>query len=269
MIRNSIATAAALLVALSAGGASAQDANQEEPRPGLFGTSILEGWKKSIGISFTGTDGNVKESTFQVDVKGEYKDKRHRRKLSSQLYISKPDSAPDPNPPTDRKAFVDYEENWKPFDNSFYFIGTGRYDYERLQAWNSRLSGSLGIGYELYNTERTTIRGSFGAGVAYKFQTDAGIDEETIPEGVLRVGLDHKLMKGVDFSTTHTYYPNFDDTDELRVISDAEVKADIGEDGGLNVAVGLVNEYDSLADEENPEIEENDLTYYIRLGYDF
>ncbi len=267
MIRKSIATTAALFVVLSAGSALAQDS--EEPRPGLFGTSILEGWKKSVGLGFTGTDGNVNESQFQADFKGEFENDRHRRKLTSQFYLSKPDNTPGPGPLTERKAFVDYEENWKPFQNMMFFIGTARYDYERFQSWNSRLSGSLGIGYELYKTERTSIRGSVGAGVAYKFQTDAGIDEETIPEGVVRLGLDHNVMKGVDFSTNHVYYPNLDDTGEHRVISDAELKADIGEAGGLNVAVGVQNEYDTIANNENPDVETNDLTYYIRLGYDF
>ncbi|MDP6979501.1 MAG: DUF481 domain-containing protein [Myxococcota bacterium] len=273
MTRSSIAMTTAAFIVLSAGSALAQDS--EDPRPGLFGTSFLEGWKKYVGLGFTGTDGNVNESRLVADAKGEFENDRHRRKLTSQFYISKPDS--DSDAKTDRKAFVDYEENWKPFENMVYFIGTARYDYERFQAWNSRIAGSLGVGYELYKTERTALRGSVGGGVAYKFQTDgnADVDNETIPEGVIRVSLDHNVMKGVDFTTTHSYYPNFDDTDELRVISDAELKADIGEAGGLNVAVGVINEYDSIADNNNNDkaagidIEDNDLTYYIRFGYDF
>lgn len=274
VIRSTIATTAALLTVLSAGEVFAQD-QEEEVTPGLFGTSILEGWNKYMGLGFTGTDGNVNETRLVFDAKGEFENERHRRKLVSQFYLSKPDS--DSPQGTDRKAFVDYEENWKPFGDKFYLLGTGRYDYERFQPWKSRITGSLGVGYEIFNYNKTVVRGSVGAGVAYKFDTRKttaegeaiDIDNETIPEGVIRLGIDHNVTEGVDFSTTHTYYPNFDDTDELRIISDAELKADIGEAGGLNVALGVVNEYDSIADNVDKSVETNDLTYYLRFGYDF
>ncbi|MCP5041534.1 MAG: DUF481 domain-containing protein [bacterium] len=255
----------ALLATTIGGTATAQDA-EEEMSPGLFGTSFLEGWKRSIGVGFTGTDGNVNETKLVADAKGEYEDEKHRRRLTSSFYLSKPEEGQ-----TDRKAFVDYEENWKPFESPLYLIGTGRYDYERLQAWNSRIAASAGVGYEFINTERLKLRGSVGGGVAHKFDTDgsADVDNETIPEGVIRAGLDYNIMQGVDFTTTHTYYPNFDETDELRVISDAEIKADIGEAGGLNVALGAVNKYDSIADNDGSGLEDNDLMYYLRLGYDF
>ena len=42
------------------------------------------------------------------------------------------------------------------------------------------------------------------------------------------------------------------------------ITPDIGGRGGLTASLGITNEYDSLAVDEN-----NDLTYSLRLGYDF
>lgn len=250
-------------------GAAAQTEEKAPPVPGLFGTSILEGWKKSIGLGVSGSDGNTSEVKVTADAKGEYTDERHRRKFHSQLYISKPDSpeGADPKPLTDRKAFAEYEENYKPFENSLYLIGTIRYDYDRFLVANHRIAPSAGVGADIYTTDDLQLRGSVGAGINHTWDHDG----DTVPEGVIRASADYKVTKGVTFATTHTYYPNFDDTDELRVISEAELKADIGNEGGLTASIGLNNEYDTTADdmEGDVEIYKNDLTYFLRLGYDF
>ena len=248
-------------------GAVAHADNHEAAKPGLFGTSILEGWSKSVGAGITGTDGNKSEVKVNADAKAEYTDEKHRRKFQAQLNISKPDSPKGtvPKPVTDRDAFVEYEENYKPFDNSVYLIGTIRYDYDRLLIANHRISPSAGVGAEFIKTEDLAVRGSVGAGINHTWDHDG----DTIPEGVIRGSADYNVTKGVTFATTHTYYPNFDDTDEFRIISNAEFKADIGEEGGLTASLGVDNEYDTTIDDVVKPLKKNDLTYFLRLGYDF
>ena len=243
-------------------GASAQADNQVAEKPGLFGTTFLEGWTKNIGAGISGSNGTTSEVKITADAKGEYNHEKHRRKFQANLYISKPDS---PSEPTDRKAFVEYEENYKPFDNSIYLIGTARYDYDRLLSANSRIAPSAGVGMDLHDSENLTIRASIGTGLSHTWDRNG----ETVPEGVLRGSADYNVTKGVTFATTQTFYTNIDDTDELRVISNAELKADIGEGGGLTASVGLNNEYDTTAEGRSEDNEKNDLTYFLRLGYDF
>lgn len=254
-------TSLALGALLLTGVASAED--EGTPNPGLFGTTILEGWNRFIGLGVSGADGNTKEVKLIADLNGDFEDAKHRRKLISQLYIAKP------NGPAlvDRKAFVDYEENWKPLENSFFIFGTGRYDYGRLEEFKERIAVSAGVGLDVLKTESITARLSVGAGLNHNFN---GVKKkETFPEGVVRASLDYAVTKGIDFSTTHTYYPNLNsgDTKHLRVISNAEIKADIGEEGGLSASAGVNNQYDSIVKADL--FEENNLTYYMRLGYDF
>ena len=243
-------------------GATAQADNPAAEKPGVFGTTFLEGWTKNIGAGISGSDGTTSEVRITANTTGEYNHEKHRRKFQANLYISKPDS---PSEPTDRKAFVEYEENYKPFDNSIYLIGTARYDYDRLLSANSRIAPSAGVGMDLHDSENLTIRASIGTGLSHTWDRNG----ETVPEGVLRGSADYNVTKGVDFATTHTFYTNIDDTDELRVISNAELKADIGEEGGLTASVGLNNEYDTTAEGGSEGNEKNDLTYFLRLGYDF
>ncbi len=236
--------------------ATAVNAEEEaETNPGLFGTSVLEGWTRSLGLGLSGSYGKTEENKLIADAKGQYEDDRHRRKFVAQYYLSNPDVGL-----TDKKAFAEYEENWKPFANAFFLFGIGRYDYDRIDAWDHRIAASAGVGTELVSTETLQIRASVGAGVTHSWD---GL-KDTIPDGVVRLGADYIVMEDVTFATTHTYYPNFDDTPEYRLLSDAELKADIGAEGGLTASVGVTNEYDSMAVGEN-----DDLTYYVRLGYDF
>ncbi|MFT5441227.1 MAG: putative salt-induced outer membrane protein YdiY [Myxococcota bacterium] len=257
-------TSLALGALFITGVASAEE--EETPNPGLFGTTILEGWNRFVGVGVSGANGNTKEVKLVADLNGDFEDTKHRRKLISQLYIAKPDNPTGPGnkAPVDRKAFVEYEENWKPLENSLFIFGTGRYDYGRLEEFKERIAASAGIGVNVLKTDSITARLSAGAGFNHNWN---GIDKkETFPEGVVRASLDYKVMKGVSFSTTHTYYPNLDETKELRVISNAEIKADIGQEGGLSASIGLNNQYDSIV--EAP-FEDNNLTYFMRLGYDF
>jgi putative salt-induced outer membrane protein YdiY len=234
----------------------------ETPTPGLFGTSFLEGWTRTLGIGLSGSAGPTDEFKLIADAGGEYEDERHRRKISSQFYLSKVDSK---DTGTDRKAYVEYEENWMPFANYFFLLGLGRYDNDRLEAWDHRISVSIGIGTELYSTEKLELRASVGGGLNHVWDLDSSFDAtQTSPEGVLRLDGSYEILEDTSFSTTHTYYPNFNETPHFRLISDAEFKADIGGRGGLTASLGITNEYDSLAVDEN-----NDLTYYLRLGYDF
>lgn len=252
-----IALSLALLIPAAAI-AEADDA----PRPGLFGTSFLEGWTRSLGIGLSGSNGPIDELKMIADAKGEYEDEKHRRKFSSQFYLSKVDSD---EAGTDRKTFVEYEETWKPFANYFFLLGLSRYDNDRLEVWDHRISVSISAGSELVSTENLTLRASVGGGLNHVWELDGKLDAaQTSPEGVVRLDGSYAIMEDVNFSTTHTYYPNFDDTKEFRVISNAEFKADIGDKGGLTTSIGVSNEYDSLKVREN-----NDLHYYLRLGYDF
>jgi putative salt-induced outer membrane protein YdiY len=243
-------------------GATARADDHEAEKPGLFGTTFLEDWSKNIGAGITGSNGTTSEVKITANATGEFDDGRHRRKFQANLYISKPDS---PDGETDRKAFVEYEENYKPFDNSIYLLGTARYDYDRLLIANSRIAPSMGVGMDLHDSENLTIRASIGAGLSHTWDRDG----DTVPEGVLRGSANYNVTTGITFATTHTYYPSIEDPDELRVISNAELQADIGDEGGLTASVGLNNEYDTTAEGTLEDNEKNDLTYFFRLGYDF
>lgn len=235
----------------------------DPPKPGLFGTAFLAGWTRNVGIGLSGSQGPTDELKLIADARGEYEDEKHRRRFSSQFYLSKVDSG------TDRKAFIEYEENWKPFANKFYLLGIGRYDNDRLEAWDHRISASLGIGTKLYSNEKLELRASVGGGLNHVWKIDGTLKnpnkpKQTSPEGVVRFDGSYAILEDTNLSTTHTYYPNFDDTPNFRLISDVELRADIGKTGGLTASVGIMNEYDSLAFGEN-----NDLTYYLRFGYNF
>ena len=238
--------------------------DDDTPKTGLFGTSFLAGWKGSAGLGLFGSRGPTDELKMIANAKGKYEDEKHRRITSSQVYLSDVDAE---DSPTDLKIFVEHEENWKPFANHFFLLGLGRYDYDRLETWDHRITASLGVGSELVSTEKLIIRTSIGGGLNYvwdlnkKFRDD---QNQTSPEGFVRLDGSYSIMEDLSFTTIHTYYPNLDKTSEYRVLSEAELKADVGDKGGLTLSVAVTNEYKTLAVDEK-----NDLTYILRIGYEF
>ena len=201
--------------------------------PGLFGSSILRGWKRSLGVGLSGSSGNSSDASFNTSLKIGREAESYRGNFStSYFYASKQGEQ------TTNQFFGDYQHDFLFSGSRFFLFGKGRYDYDAFQSWVNRISASAGAGYEFVNREKFELRGNLGVGFARIW----GVEPRWKPEGVAAVALEWRIVEGQSFAADTTYYPNFDDLPEFRLISNANYNIGIGPIAGLSLKFGLKNE---------------------------
>ncbi|MCH2169927.1 DUF481 domain-containing protein [Myxococcota bacterium] len=226
-----------------------------KPNPGLFGTQFLKGWKRNLGLGMSGSSGNSTDASFNASLATSRSAKTFRGNFTSAFFFASQDSQT-----TTNEFFADYQHNFLLTDSKFFIFAQGRYQYDQFQAWLHRISSSVGVGYDFVKNSKLKVSGDFGAG----FSRTWGTERQWRPEGVLGLKLSWKPLKGHEFLADSTYFPDFDDLPEFRVLSNATYSVAIAGLKGLGVMVGLKNEYDSRQPDRN-----NNLKYFGNLVYDF
>jgi hypothetical protein len=234
-------------------------------KPGLFGTSFMEGWSRSIGIAASGSNGDTSDFNIIASAKASGENEHFRHRIDSNYIYKSKQTRPDPalakvREKTDNEAYVEAEEHWKLGESSLFVFSIGRYDYDEFEAWDHRVGANLGVGYDFINTDDFELRGSAGAGVKHSWKGE----KETTPEGLLRAAAVVHLNKGLKLEAIQSYYPDVTDIAEFRLVTDVDLSDDVGEEGGLVLTAGLDNEYDT-----GSAGEKNDLKYSVGLGLEF
>lgn len=254
-IEDAVAAAREEAVEEEVAAAEPEPEGEQDPHPGLFGTRIMQGWEKRIGAGISGNEGNTQTAEVNVRIGAKVEDEDRRWDLSTAYFYSRDDGSTTKNQVIARavRDFLLTDSPW------FFFLGS-RYDYDEFEAWEHRISGTAGIGYEFFERETWDLLGRLGAGVTRTF----GSEKDWTPEGVLGLEGSWQMNESVEFSAANTVLPALNDIGEFRNISRAGWTLDISHGRGLKLAAEILNEYDS----QNPD-KKNDLKYLGSLLYDF
>lgn len=242
---------------------------EAEPEPeldGLFGTPLLVGWEKSLGLGFTGKNGDVNEFGINASFDGDYEDDAIRWRLRSAYFYGETDSEQ-----TQGEGFANLRRDWLlPGNPAFLFI-EGRTDYNDFQAWQFRAGGFGGVGVSLwdqadndpiYDSDNFNLLARLGAGASREF----GIVDETLAEALLAVESRWELSDNQAFRFSNTYFPELEDLQESRNVTEASYTIKIDQDRGLSLKTGIFNEYLSTTEDDSSH---NSLTYFGQLVYEF
>ena len=124
----------------------------------------------------------------------------------------------------------------------------------------NRIAGNTGLGYQILKRDKFTIEGQLGSG----FSRSWGSENQWRPEGVVGLVFSWKPLPGHEFTADVTYYPDFSDLPEFRLLANANYIVGITQLDGLSLKFGAKNEYDSNQPGDN-----NNLKYYANVVYDF
>lgn len=230
---------------------------EEKVKPGLFGTSFLRGWDRSVSAGFNGASGKSKDRTGNVDLNVGREVKRHRSDLVVRYYYSWSDGDE-----SDNEFEARYVHDFL-FPPSKYFPFTlVHYTWDKFQDWDHRTGGNVGIGYQILKDETFNIVGRVGGGAA---QTLGGGEERTEISGLLALETKWIPMEKMTLTWKTAYAPNFNDLPNFRLESRAEWKIAIGFVEGLAFKLGGSYTYDGHETNRS----RNDRKYYANLVYDF
>lgn len=231
------------------------DSSSNLPAPKLGWT---EGWEYSFSAGITGASGNNENFSGRLSLTGDRKtEKMETTGHASYIYTTSDGQQ------SASRGEIGLRNDWL-LDGPWRFFMQGMYEYDEFQAWQHRLSGALGYGYEFINNEKTTLIGRIGVGGSYEFGKNA--DEEFVPEGLLGLDWSHQMSANTKLTATTTYFPSFDDFGEFRWNSGAGIEVLLDGDSGMTMNAGIEHRHDSTP---GTGIRPNDVTYYMGIGWKF
>ncbi len=208
-----------------------------------------------IGIEF-GLNGNegVNQS-MSLRSGGHLRRKTKHWKFDTSLAYNK-NSANDVE--TQNNALLDLrvDRRLKESPWSLYFLHQTLYD--EFQAYDLRVSVNTGVGYRLFDSETIDFVGRFGAGSSREF---GGPDEEWAPEALMGLEYEHELTGMQRLSAKVDYYPEWDQFNQYRVVSDVGWEIDLDQPKNLSLKFSVVDRYDSTPNGVQP----NELNYSALL----
>ena len=243
------------LLAAAGSAQAAESPKAEAPNPGLLGTALLEGWARNFSLGFAGSQGKSEDVTVNARLKVDKEDDRARRNFNSKYYYSS-----NSGDSTSNEFLAEYGHDFLFRESRWFLFGRGRYDFDEFEAWDHRIGGSAGSGYQFVKTPRWELLGRLAAGVIHTWK---GINE-TRPEG--QAGLDFKwtLSDSDTLTLTNSYFHDFKNTSDLRFVTSLAWKVALDYLEGLGFTLGVDNEYDTRR-----VTDKNNLKYFANIGYDF
>ncbi|MEM6333537.1 MAG: DUF481 domain-containing protein [Planctomycetota bacterium] len=232
----------------------------EEVKPGIFGTDLLTGWDRTFSLGLYGSEGNTQELDVTAQVDAAYEDDLHRWLFNASWFYGTQDSET-----TDNEVLLSLRKDWLIPDSRWFVFALGTYEYDDFEAFQHRVTASVGVGYDFIKEDDLALRGLAGVGAQREFGSD---NENITPEGLLGVEFMWKPFAGQRLTASHFFYPELERFDELgnRNVSKVEYTIDIDRDYGLSFKVGAINEYESQTDDDSFH---NDFDYYAAIVYGF
>jgi hypothetical protein len=204
-----------------------------------------------------GTDGN--SQTFNIRMGVTAKHKTETLVKSLQFTTIQKSANGDV---TANTALLDGRLEWPmPSSRWNYFIH-GLAEYDEFKAFDVRLSGDTGFGYEYIQTDATTLVGR--SGIAFSHEI-GGPDTTVHPELLFGGEFKHKFNPTHSISAKIDYYPDVTEWDDFRLNSQLSWEIALKQAWGLSLKLSVIDRYDSTPQGAKP----NDVDYSTLLLWTF
>jgi hypothetical protein len=227
----------------------------EPPSPGLFGTSFLRGWKRSVSWGMSGEAGDA--LTVVGGLNFDYGDEFKRWKLTGRYFYNLNDD--DEN---DNNSRIDLRRDWLFPTVDWFAFSSFRHQYDDTESWKNRFTVSAGPGYQVLENEKATLD-FYGGPVYVREQGDRRDDRfETL------LGLDFawQISERASFSLTNNFFTQMSpQLWDLRNLSIGSLSYKLLDAPSLSLQLNGENEYE-LEDDDGVN---NTLNYNISLALDF
>lgn len=231
------------------------DAN---PPPPPDPDSFFKGWSWTFEAGATGATGNTERFGGRIAFGGA----RESSTMATSLGASYLYGVDDGKKSQDRFE-LNIRNDWKVTDSRWRVYSRGVLEYDYFQEWDWRVTGVLGLGYELYKTDKTLFLPRFGLAVTREF---GGSDNRWIPEANLGFDFTHKFNDAAKFFFTFDSYWSLLDFPDYRLVASTGLEFVLDASTGMIFKVGAEDRYDSTPGADRNR---NDLTYFATIGWRF
>ncbi|MEM8944798.1 MAG: DUF481 domain-containing protein [Planctomycetota bacterium] len=210
-------------------------------------------WDIGFELGINGTEGLNEALSFRTG--GHFKRETEFWKFDTTLVYNKNSAN---GVETQNNALLDVRIDRKLGDSrwSLYFLNQELYD--EFQAYDLRVSGNTGVGYQLIDWEHLDVIGRFGAGASREF---GGPDDSTAFEALFGLEYDHELTKTQRLTAKFDYFPEWEDFNRYRVVTDVGWEIDLDKPGNMSLKFSVIDRYDSTPNGADP----NEINYSVLL----
>jgi putative salt-induced outer membrane protein YdiY len=214
-------------------------------------------WDGSFELGLNGAEGNTENMNFRFGFKTK------RETLTSKLTFNVDYRKASQNTlDTADRLYSDWRaERLFPGSRWTYFAN-GSVEYDEFQAFDSRVTSGLGVGYALIKQETTKLVARCGAGVAREFGVP---DAEYVPEAVFGSDLEWRVGKRYKLTFMAEYTPDITAFGEYRLKSQAAWEMLFDQETNLSLKFSVLERYNSLPRGKRP----NDVDYAATILWKF
>lgn len=228
------------------------------PTPGVFGTSLFQGWSRTFDAGLNGRQGNSENLSITTGLRMAFEDAFKRWAFRGRAFYARDEDGLSDNNGlfTLRRDFLFSESRWFAF-------GSARYAYDQFESWRHRIVASAGPGYRFIQGEAHELDVRVGASFTHEF----GLRDRNLVDGVFAIDYSWKPGDRHTFTFTNDLFTQvWPDLGEFRTQTIAEWKMKILEEPELSLKVGVENEYETDIEDDDKK---NDVKYYLSVGIDF
>jgi len=228
------------------------------PTPGLFGSTFLRGWNRSIDLGWTGRQGSTDNVNITAGLNFNYTDEFRRWMVTGRYFFNKSTDGDE-----DNNARFDLRRDWLFPGRDWFAFAAFRYQFDQFEAWKHRTVFSIGPGYNLVKTEAHHLDARLGPSFTKEYEGDRD------SKGEVLAGFDYAwtISSRSSLNLSNDFYLEYvPEAGGFRNLTTGDWRLTITEKPALALKIGASNEYDSDPD---PGDDANDLRYYLSLGLDF
>lgn len=229
----------------------------DDPGWNLWGAKVWDPWEGNVELGLNGTDGNTETFNVRLGVTAKHKTETFVQSLQFTTIQKSANGVTTAN-----TALLDGRLEWPMPGTPWNYFIHGLAEYDEFKAFNARVSGDTGFGYEWIQTGATTLISRTGLAFSHEI---GGPDNTVHPELLLGGEYKHKFNATHSVSFKTDYYPNVQDFSDFRLNSVASWEIALAQAWGLSLKLSVIDRYDSTPQGAKP----NDLDYSTLLIWTF
>lgn len=220
-------------------------------------SSVWDPWEGNVELGLNGTEGNTETFNIRLGVTAKHKTETLVQTLQFTTIQKSANGAMTAN-----TALLDGRLEWPMPNSPWNYFLHGLAEYDEFKAFNVRLSGDTGVGYEWIQNDVTTFITRTGLSASYEM---GGPDNTVHPELLFGGEYKHKFNATHSISLKADFYPNVQDFSDFRLNTVASWEIALAEAWGLSLKLSIIDRYDSTPQGAKP----NDLDYSTLLIWTF
>ena len=214
-------------------------------------------WEGEFELGLDGSEGNSPTFNYQLgfDAKRTVPDRVFTVSLD---YVRKTTRSEE----TTHRALLETRHEWLLLDSPWSLFIHGTADYDEFKEYDVRVAADVGLGYQLIETERTSLASRAGGGFSHEI---GGTDDAYVPEAVFGLEFKHQLSERQKLTAMAEYAPDVTDFNDFRLNTRAGWEIVVDEQMNLSLRFSVLDRYDSTPHGAKP----NDFEYAATLLWKF